>query len=194
MIDSGSRYEVAYPSGISHFIEKLGFCVSITLFQSFRLKLKFWFSNKECLHLYFEKISFSCYSQPQSIRAMMKFYKCWLVMEVYVTAKFQGKYMYNQSKFDVCKLLTAIFRPPPTPTPKKRYQAKYHSRQTFLSIRVFVQMEREITLTWVKFCLSFSSNIDQTIKAKQIDISWQADVLNSLHFKRTKTQFFIFSH
>lgn len=85
-----------------------------------------------------------------------------------------------------------FFDPPPTPTPKKRYQAKYHSRQTFLSIRVFVQMEREITLTWVKFFLSFSSNIDQTIKAKQIDISWQADVLNSLHFKRTKTQFFIF--
>lgn len=86
-----------------------------------------------------------------------------------MTAKFQGKYMYNQSKFDVCKLLTAIFRP--TPTPKKRYQAKYHSRQTFLSIRVFVQMEREITLTWVNFFLSFSSNIDQTIKAKHIDIS-----------------------
>lgn len=124
MIDSGSRYEVAYPSGISHFIEKLGFCVSITLFQSFRLKLKFWFSNKECLHLYFEKISFSCYSQPQSIRAMMKFYKCWLVMEVYVTAKFQGKYMYNQSKFDVCKLLTAIFRPPTHPHPQKEISSK----------------------------------------------------------------------
>lgn len=147
MIDSGSRYEVAYPSGISHFIEKLGFCVSITLFQSFRLKLKFWFSNKECLHLYFEKISFSCYSQLQSIRAMMKFYKCWLVMEVYVTAKFQGKYMYNQSKFDVCKLLTAIFPPPP---PKRDIKQNTTPGIPFLSIRVFVQMEREITLTWVK--------------------------------------------
>lgn len=40
LIDSGSRYEVAYPSGISHFIEKLGFCVSITLFQSFKIKTK----------------------------------------------------------------------------------------------------------------------------------------------------------
>lgn len=33
LIDSGSRYEVAYPSGISHFIEKLGFC-STTKYQS----------------------------------------------------------------------------------------------------------------------------------------------------------------
>ena len=24
-VDSGSRYEVAYPSGISHFLEKLAF-------------------------------------------------------------------------------------------------------------------------------------------------------------------------
>ncbi|XP_076341033.1 mitochondrial-processing peptidase subunit alpha-like [Tachypleus tridentatus] len=29
VIDSGSRYEVAYPSGISHFLEKLAFNVSI---------------------------------------------------------------------------------------------------------------------------------------------------------------------
>lgn len=87
-----------------------------------------------------------------------------------------------------------FFDPHPPPPPKRdiKQNTMYHSRQTFLSIRVFVQMEREITLTWVKFFLSFSSNIDQTIKAKQIDISWQADVLNSLHFKRTKTQFFIF--
>jgi processing peptidase subunit alpha len=28
VIDSGSRYEVAYPSGISHFLEKLAFNVS----------------------------------------------------------------------------------------------------------------------------------------------------------------------
>lgn len=27
VIDSGSRYEVAYPSGISHFLEKLAFNV-----------------------------------------------------------------------------------------------------------------------------------------------------------------------
>lgn len=27
VIDSGSRYEVAYPSGISHFLEKLAFRV-----------------------------------------------------------------------------------------------------------------------------------------------------------------------
>ncbi|XP_062606043.1 mitochondrial-processing peptidase subunit alpha-like [Saccostrea cucullata] len=33
LIDSGSRYEVAYPSGISHFIEKLGFC-STTKYRS----------------------------------------------------------------------------------------------------------------------------------------------------------------
>lgn len=84
-----------------------------------------------------------------------------------MTAKFQGKYMYNQSKFDVCKLLTAIFRPPTHPHPQKEISSKI----PLLSIRVFVQMEREITLTWVKFFLSFSSNIDQTIKAKLIDIS-----------------------
>lgn len=29
VIDSGSRYEVAYPSGISHFLEKLSFGVRI---------------------------------------------------------------------------------------------------------------------------------------------------------------------
>lgn len=29
IIDSGSRYEVAYPSGISHFLEKLAFNVSL---------------------------------------------------------------------------------------------------------------------------------------------------------------------
>lgn len=31
IIDSGSRYEVAYPSGVSHFLEKLAFnvCMSI---------------------------------------------------------------------------------------------------------------------------------------------------------------------
>lgn len=29
VIDSGSRYEVAYPNGISHFLEKLAFHVSI---------------------------------------------------------------------------------------------------------------------------------------------------------------------
>lgn len=29
VIDSGSRYEVAYPSGISHFLEKLAFGVII---------------------------------------------------------------------------------------------------------------------------------------------------------------------
>lgn len=28
IIDSGSRYELAYPSGISHFLEKLAFNVS----------------------------------------------------------------------------------------------------------------------------------------------------------------------
>jgi len=28
LVDSGSRYEVAYPSGISHFLEKLAFSVS----------------------------------------------------------------------------------------------------------------------------------------------------------------------
>lgn len=28
VIDSGSRYEVAYPGGISHFLEKLAFNVS----------------------------------------------------------------------------------------------------------------------------------------------------------------------
>jgi processing peptidase subunit alpha len=27
VIDSGSRYEVAYPSGVSHFLEKLAFGV-----------------------------------------------------------------------------------------------------------------------------------------------------------------------
>lgn len=30
VIDSGSRYEVAYPSGISHMLEKLAFHVSTT--------------------------------------------------------------------------------------------------------------------------------------------------------------------
>lgn len=29
VIDSGPRYEVAYPSGVSHFLEKLAFQVSI---------------------------------------------------------------------------------------------------------------------------------------------------------------------
>lgn len=28
-IDSGSRYEVSYPAGISHFLEKLAFAVSL---------------------------------------------------------------------------------------------------------------------------------------------------------------------
>lgn len=28
VIDSGPRYEVAYPSGVSHFLEKLAFNVS----------------------------------------------------------------------------------------------------------------------------------------------------------------------
>lgn len=37
-------------------------------------------------------------------------------MEVYVTAKCQGKY--NQSKFDVCMLLTEIFEN--VPPPKKK--------------------------------------------------------------------------
>ncbi|KAK7077613.1 hypothetical protein SK128_025080 [Halocaridina rubra] len=31
VIDSGSRYEVAYPSGLSHFLEKLSFRVSSAL-------------------------------------------------------------------------------------------------------------------------------------------------------------------
>jgi len=31
LIDSGSRYEVLYPSGISHFLEKLAFKVSFSL-------------------------------------------------------------------------------------------------------------------------------------------------------------------
>lgn len=30
VIDSGARYEVAYPNGISHFLEKLAFHVSLT--------------------------------------------------------------------------------------------------------------------------------------------------------------------
>lgn len=30
VIDSGPRYEVAYPSGVSHFLEKLAFNVSIS--------------------------------------------------------------------------------------------------------------------------------------------------------------------
>lgn len=29
VIDSGSRYEVSYPSGISHFLEKLAFNVNM---------------------------------------------------------------------------------------------------------------------------------------------------------------------
>lgn len=29
VIESGARYEVAYPSGVSHFLEKLAFSVSI---------------------------------------------------------------------------------------------------------------------------------------------------------------------
>ena len=29
LVDSGSRYEVNYPSGINHFLEKLAFCVSM---------------------------------------------------------------------------------------------------------------------------------------------------------------------
>lgn len=33
VIDSGPRYEVAYPSGISHFLEKLAFHVSFTQVQ-----------------------------------------------------------------------------------------------------------------------------------------------------------------
>lgn len=142
MIDSGSRYEVAYPSGISHFIEKLGFCVSITLFQSFKLKPKILILIKECLHLYFENFSISCDSQPRSIRAMMKFYKCWLVLEVYVTVKSQGKY--NQYKFDVCMLLTAIFQNPPTLKKDIKHNSIYS-----LVLWYFLQMEREITLTWV---------------------------------------------
>lgn len=33
VIDSGSRYEVAYPSGVSHFLEKLAFhvCISVSI-------------------------------------------------------------------------------------------------------------------------------------------------------------------
>jgi len=36
LIDSGSRYEVFYPSGISHFLEKLAFKVSYNTIVSFR--------------------------------------------------------------------------------------------------------------------------------------------------------------
>lgn len=115
LIDSGSRYEVAYPSGISHFIEKLGFCVSITLFQSFKIKTKIM---NVCIFI-LNIFSFCCYSQPQSTRATMRFYKCWLVMEVYVTAKSQGKY--NQSNLIWC-LFAADSNfskfPPPYPLPK----------------------------------------------------------------------------
>lgn len=32
IIDSGPRYEVAYPSGVSHFLEKLAFNVSLTFY------------------------------------------------------------------------------------------------------------------------------------------------------------------
>lgn len=35
VIDSGSRYEVAYPSGISHFLEKLAFNVRTVLQMGF---------------------------------------------------------------------------------------------------------------------------------------------------------------
>jgi processing peptidase subunit alpha len=31
LIDSGPRYEVAYPNGISHFLEKLAFGVRLLL-------------------------------------------------------------------------------------------------------------------------------------------------------------------
>lgn len=34
LINSGSRYEVAYPSGISHFLEKIAFGVSLILYVS----------------------------------------------------------------------------------------------------------------------------------------------------------------
>lgn len=30
VVDSGCRYEVAYPSGVSHFLEKLAFHVSLS--------------------------------------------------------------------------------------------------------------------------------------------------------------------
>lgn len=36
IIDSGSRYEVAYPSGVSHFLEKLAFNVrSIIIYKHY---------------------------------------------------------------------------------------------------------------------------------------------------------------
>ena len=31
LIDSGSRYESAYPSGVTHFLEKLAFSVSASV-------------------------------------------------------------------------------------------------------------------------------------------------------------------
>lgn len=34
VIDSGPRYEVAYPSGVSHFLEKLAFHVRISFIKS----------------------------------------------------------------------------------------------------------------------------------------------------------------
>lgn len=40
VIDSGPRYEVAYPSGVSHFLEKLAFNVS-TLYFLLSLKVLF---------------------------------------------------------------------------------------------------------------------------------------------------------
>ena len=39
VIDSGSRYEVAYPSGISHFLEKIAFGVSPVFFFFFLIFL-----------------------------------------------------------------------------------------------------------------------------------------------------------
>lgn len=42
VIDSGSRYEVAYPSGVSHFLEKLAFGVILSSLNLQNLSLMFF--------------------------------------------------------------------------------------------------------------------------------------------------------
>lgn len=83
LVNSGSRHEAKYPSGIAHFIEKLAFSVSKTKLKTTKLKVK---EVEVCKVMSF----FLIFSPQLSTGVKMKFSSRWKNTEGYVTAKHQG--------------------------------------------------------------------------------------------------------
>lgn len=87
LVNSGSRHEARYPSGISHFLEKLAFSVSIYVYYTAFLKIKHDDRPHQLLLMFCLHALFSLH---HNMGVKTKFSCHWKNMVESVTAKHPG--------------------------------------------------------------------------------------------------------